>query len=51
MPVVFSATENDRFQQGVISIPLILEGWLCAFCQWVQLVVTDILIRTAFAQI
>jgi hypothetical protein len=39
-----------RFSTKVIGLPVILEGWLCAFYQWVQLV-TDILIRTVFAQI
>jgi hypothetical protein len=28
LPVAFSATENDRFQQYVMGIPAILEGWL-----------------------
>tara|TARA_R110001599_G_scaffold175574_1_gene367643 strand:- start:630 stop:809 length:180 start_codon:yes stop_codon:yes gene_type:complete len=28
LSVVFSATENDRFQQKVMGIPAILEGWL-----------------------
>jgi hypothetical protein len=32
MAVVFSASENDRFQQKVIGIPTILEGWLLLTC-------------------
>ncbi len=28
LPAVFSATENDRFQQKAMSFPTIQKGWL-----------------------